>query len=70
MPALLIGALVLGDTVAGALGFVWSVGRVVYVRGYIAEARKRTPGFLVTILASGILILGSLGAVVWGLVAG
>lgn len=70
MPALLIGALVLGDTVAGVVGFVWSVGRVIYVRGYIAEARKRTPGFLVTVLASGILILGSLGAVLWGLLAG
>jgi glutathione S-transferase len=70
MPALFIGALALGDVVAGICGLVWSVGRVVYFLGYVAEAKRRTPGFLITILASGVLILGSLGATLWRMAMG
>jgi len=70
MPALFVGAQLLGDMVAGVLGFAWSIGRVVYVLGYVAEARRRTPGFLITILSSGLLIVGSFIMLVWGLVAG
>lgn len=65
MPALFIGAQVLGDLVAGLAGFLWCIGRVVYVLGYVAEAKRRMPGFMLTVLASGVLILGSLGTLLW-----
>lgn len=70
MPALLIGASVMGDTIAAICGIAWSAGRVLYVVGYVAEARKRAPGFLVTILATGVLVVGSAGTILWGLVGG
>jgi glutathione S-transferase len=47
-----------------ALGLVWIVGRYLYMQGYIAEAGKRSTGFLVTMLATaGLLILS-----IWGIV--
>jgi glutathione S-transferase len=46
------------------LGLVWIVGRYMYMQGYIAEAGRRSNGFLVTIIATaGLLILS-----VWGIV--
>jgi glutathione S-transferase len=47
-----------------ALGLVWIVGRYMYMQGYIAEAGRRSNGFLVTIIATaGLLVLS-----VWGIV--
>ncbi|HJW41720.1 MAG TPA: MAPEG family protein [Rhizomicrobium sp.] len=46
------------------LGLVWIIGRFMYMQGYIAEAGKRSNGFLITIIATaGLLILS-----VWGIV--
>jgi glutathione S-transferase len=45
---------------AASLGVVWIIGRVLYLRGYVADPEKRTAGFAVGALASVVLLLGSL----------
>jgi glutathione S-transferase len=44
---------------------VFIVGRALYARGYVLDPAKRGPGFLLTILANVVLLIGSLvGAIV------
>ena len=45
---------------ASGIGLVWIVGRIIYARGYYAEAQKRGPGFQITMLSSAVLVVGSL----------
>src|SRR5262245_29533727 len=45
---------------AAALGAVWLVGRILYLRGYVADPEKRAAGFAVGALASLALLIGSL----------
>ena len=48
-----------------ALGLAFVVGRVLYARGYVQDPAKRGPGFLVTLVANVVLLLGTtLGALV------
>jgi glutathione S-transferase len=49
---------------APAFGLVWIVGRIMYMRGYLADPAKRSTGFLVTMVASiGLLVLSVIGVV-------
>ncbi len=45
---------------AAGLGVVFIIGRALYFRGYVAEAGKRSTGFLIGALAQIVLLLGSL----------
>ena len=62
LPAIVLAAPVLGDAVTAGLGLVWSIGRLVYARGYYADAAKRGPGFLIGFLVTVVLII----AAAWG----
>lgn len=53
------------DLVAAALGLVWIVGRLIYAFGYMADPGKRGIGFLIQSLATGILLFGALGRLVY-----
>jgi glutathione S-transferase len=53
------------ERIAAAIGLVWVVGRIIYQRGYVADAGKRSVGFLVQFAAVVVLLLGSLGRVVY-----
>lgn len=53
------------EKVAAGVGVVWIVGRVMYQRGYVAEAGKRGTGFLIQALAVAVLLFGSLGRVIY-----
>ena len=53
------------EQVAAGVGVVWIVGRVMYQRGYVADAGKRSAGFMVQMLAVAVLLFGSLGRVVY-----
>ena len=45
---------------AAGLGVVFIIGRALYFRGYVADAAKRSTGFLIGALAQIVLVLGSL----------
>lgn len=47
--------------VAAAVGLVWIIGRVLYQLGYVADAGKRSTGFLIQALAVAVLLFGALG---------
>ena len=64
VPAVIVGAPVLGDMITAGLIVVWSVGRILYARAYYADPAKRGPGFGLTFFPSLILLVaGSWGAV-------
>ncbi len=47
--------------IGAALGLVFIVGRVIYLRGYVADPAARGPGFVVGAIASMALLIGALG---------
>lgn len=49
---------------AGALGLVWIVGRIVYANAYMADPSSRSMGFLISGIATlGLLVLSIVGLV-------
>jgi len=64
LPALWLFALYVSDWAAAVLGLVWIAGRVLYIRGYSAEAEGRHRGFAIQAFASGALIIGALVGIV------
>jgi glutathione S-transferase len=68
LPSLWLFAIYVSDPVAAAIGVVWIVGRILYMTGYSQAAEKRSRGFGIQALATGILWLGALGAIIWRLV--
>jgi glutathione S-transferase len=52
-------AVYLGDTWAAAGGLLWCAGRVVYALGYYRDPAKREVGFITAMIASALLILGT-----------
>ena len=53
------------DLIAAGIGLVWIVGRVLYLTGYTRAAEARGPGFGIQALATGVLLFGALGKLVW-----
>lgn len=74
LPMFLVGlwlfAIYWNEQVAAGLGVVWIVGRIMYGMGYVAEASKRGPGFLVQAVATAVLLFGALGKIVYSLATG
>ena len=58
-------ALYWDSLVAAGLGLIWIVGRILYMTGYSKAAAARSTGFMVQMAATGILLLGSLGRLIW-----
>lgn len=70
LPSLWLFAIYVGDIYASLAGLVWIVGRVLYMTGYERAAEKRSLGFGIQGLATAVLLLGSLGTIIWRLVHG
>ena len=60
LPALWIFGSTISDMWAAILGIAWITGRVLYATGYYKEASARGKGFVLSIGATGILLIGSL----------
>lgn len=48
-----------GDVVAGVVGLVWGVGRILFATGYAKSAEGRGRGFLISSIALMIVLYGS-----------
>jgi glutathione S-transferase len=70
LPSLWLFAIYISDPIAAVIGLVWIAGRILYMTGYSQAAEKRGRGFGVQAMATGILWLGALGAIVWRLIQG
>ena len=70
LPSLWLFAIYISDPAAAAIGLLWIAGRALYMTGYSQAANKRGRGFGIQALATGILWLGALGAIVWRIVHG
>jgi glutathione S-transferase len=64
LPALWIAAIWFGGWIPPVAGFVWFIGRVIYMLGYMAAPEKRSTGFTIQALALIVLIF----LAVWGVV--
>jgi glutathione S-transferase len=53
------------DRVAAGIGAIWFIGRILYLTGYARAAEARGPGFGIQALATGVLLFGALGRVIW-----
>jgi glutathione S-transferase len=53
------------DRIAAAVGVVWIVGRILYMTGYSKAAASRSTGFGIQALATGVLLFGALGKIIW-----
>jgi len=60
LPGLAVFSWAVSPRGAAALGLVFIVGRALYARGYVQDPAKRGPGFLLTLLANAVLIVGGL----------
>jgi glutathione S-transferase len=68
LPSLWLFAFYWNDRVAALIGVVWIVGRFMYMTGYAREASARSAGFGIQMLATGVLLFGALGKIVWQMV--
>ena len=64
LPSLWVAAIYFGGWIPPLAGFVWVMGRVIYMIGYMAAPEKREIGFTIQALALVVLIL----LAIWGIV--
>jgi uncharacterized membrane protein YecN with MAPEG domain len=60
LPALFLFAGEVSPRMAGLIGLVFIIGRVVYTRSYIADPASRGTGFVIGFAANAVLVLGAL----------
>lgn len=70
LPALWLFSEYVSPLWAGLLGLVWLVGRVLYSVSYIKDPKSWGPGFMISFIASMVLILGAAVGVVMRIMAG
>jgi len=60
LPGLPLFAVYASETGAVALGALFILGRALYARGYVLDPARRGPGFLMTLSANVVLVVGGL----------
>lgn len=60
VPAMVLFGTYVSGSIAALLGLLWIAGRVVYLRGYVADPKQRSTGFAITALAQLVLLLGGI----------
>jgi uncharacterized MAPEG superfamily protein len=66
LPSLLIAAQFWSGPLVSGLGAVYLVGRAIYRQAYVADPRRRSLGFILTVLPSIVLMLMGLAGAVLG----
>jgi glutathione S-transferase len=64
LPALWLFGMYASPGIGAVIGLVFIIGRVVYLRGYVADPAQRGTGFAITFVANAILVLGGLGGAI------
>jgi len=64
LPALWIFAYYMNAIVAAVVGVVFLLSRVLYVRGYLADPKRRAAGALTTFIINVVLVVGGLAGLV------
>ena len=65
VPGMLLFGTYVNPTAAAVLGLLFIVGRIIYLRGYIEDPKKRGAGFGISVLPTMILLVGGLGGAIW-----
>jgi uncharacterized membrane protein YecN with MAPEG domain len=60
LPSLWLFSFYISPVWGAGIGAVWVLGRVLYAWGYYQEAKKRGPGFGISLLSAMVLLLGGL----------
>lgn len=69
LPSLWIFSMYWSQYLAAGLGLVWIVGRTIYMFGYVRDPKQRSIGFLLSSVATLILLIGAIAGAVRGLMA-
>ena len=64
LPALWVAAIWFGGWIPPVVGFVWVMGRVIYMLGYMAAPEKRSTGFMI----QGLALIALIILAIWGIV--
>lgn len=67
VPGMLLFATYVSAPVAAMLGLVFIAGRILYLRSYVADPKKRGAGFGISVLPVMVLLLGGLGGAAWSM---
>ncbi len=70
LPAIFIYSHVANANIAAGLGVVYLIGRLVYLRSYIADPASRGIGFVLTALPTLFMLLASLVIVIRNIITG
>ena len=60
IPGILLFSHYFQPTIAAGIGLIYLIGRIIYLKSYIAEPESRALGFLLSILPTMVLVLGGL----------
>jgi uncharacterized membrane protein YecN with MAPEG domain len=63
--ALWLFAIYVEPRIGAVIGAVWILGRVLYMRGYLSAAEKRSAGFFIQAAATLTLWIGALAGAAW-----
>tara|TARA_R110002072_G_scaffold1780_9_gene14762 strand:+ start:48616 stop:49011 length:396 start_codon:yes stop_codon:yes gene_type:complete len=66
IPALWLFAFFVSETIGAAIGLLFVIGRPIYYMAYIKDPGSRTVGFLMGFFSIVVLLIGSLGGILYG----
>ena len=70
LPAIFIFSQLGNPLIAAGLGAVYLVGRLIYLRGYVADPAQRGTGFMLSFLPSAIMLIWSAALAARNLITG